>query len=1033
MDLWKQAVGSASLLVALLAFGCANAASLATPLDVRAGLLSEALRQLSRETGVAILFDEATVRGRWGRALRGLYTPEQALEQLLTGSGVEYRRSADGDFVLRPVAVAQPDDDSDGAISEVLVVGRRTQNADIRRTKNDIQPYAIVGSETLALAPSDNLDQYFRDRFPANGQVASPAQYVSGGAAPNSAIDLRGAGTLRTLVLVDGQRLPGLPSEKAGFEQADLNAIPPGSIERIETLTGTAGGIHGPTAIGGVVNVVLKRDNRGADLILRSGLSSRGDAGHVQIQGRIGFSPNDGRTDVMVSGSYAEAQPLKVGQRDYARRSLERQAANTPDTYVRRPQAVDAIMVRSSSGGALRLDAALGGATLSSSFTYLPAGFAGDNLAKAATLAANSGELVTQPAPGLSEVDTTLVSTPRSASFLLNVRQRMSPWLEGFIDAIYLSSEARADFRGLLLTATTHADAIGNLFDDAVIFTFPTPGLTQHSRTSIYTRRTMAGLIATLPRQWQGFADLTVGRTVLRRERDYLTPDVDPASYPYRWSDALWSGLAGASDQPAVVPLGDYAALQAALPYYLTENRSRQRLTNDLTSVSLRAAGPIAILPGGPLTLTLLGEIRREHMPQTASEDLASGTPFSTNTVNRLQRVSSAYAELRAPLGPENAAFVLARRLELQLALRRDDIETVFPENVAYGALDSAGRVHVRHQSDVFTVGVRTFPVSWLMLRGSLATGQSPPTLQHLQEQVFSLKAGGERDPKRGGRLLADDGPFRWIRGGSHKVGQEKGTTATAGLVVNPSGRVGPRLSADTSRLEIRDELVPVQLPLQKLIEAEGLYPEQVEREPLSPADAALGYTAGRITALYAGYNNAGRTIAQTVDFQLDWPLRSISRGQARFYGAATWQPMLKSKLRRDGAWIDRAGYGDSPLKWRANAGLEWVRGPLTFDLNVQHLGGRKVQVSGVSPIKSGFVDSQGATRIPSQVYIDLVVLGRFDLPGVDRLQGVSVRVAIQNLLDRSPPIVADANNMGYDYRGDPRRRRFEMSLTARF
>lgn len=1015
----------------MLAATGAEAAQGTAPVDLRAGALADALSELARENGVEILFDEATVRGRRTKALKGRFTPKQAVDRLLAGTGVGYRVSPDGAIVLQPYQAPTPIDTGDGAISEVLVIGRRTQNADIRRTENDIQPYNVIGERELALAPYDNVDQYFRDRMPANGQVIAPAQYVGAGAAANSAFDLRGVGAQRTLVLVDGRRLPGLPTELAGFEQGDLNAIPLGAVERIETLTGTAGGIHGPTALGGVVNVVLKRDYRGADLTVVSGLSTRGDAGRLQVQGRLGFTPNDGRTDVMLSASYAQAQPLTVGQRDYARRSLELQAANNPAFYVTRQLPVDAIMVRSLNGEPLRLDPGLGGATLSSNFTFLPLAFNGDDLARATILAANSGKLVPRPAPGQSEAATSLVSTPRSGSALFNLRHRLADRFEAFVDALYLSDQAEADFRGAYTGSTTHADAVGNLFDNAVVFTFPIPGLVQHSEARVETRRFTGGLIATLPRRWQASMDLTVGRAVLETSRKTLAPKESSQFYPYRLSDAVWNGV-GVDGNPAVIPLGDYAALQAALPRYLGEISSHLKLSNTFTNASVRAAGPVMSLPGGPLTLTVLGELRREHMPETSRTGLSLGNPSASTAFDRTQKVASAYVELRAPLVARDASVAPIRGLEMQLALRRDDIETSFPGNVSFNSSDRMGRATIRHQADVFTLGLRAFPTPWMMLRGSLATGQAPPNLRHLQEQVFSLKTGAERDSKRGGRLVAADGPFLWIRGGSRKVGQEKGTTMSAGVVFNPSGR-GPRVSVDASRVEIRDEIVSVQMPLQTLINVEALYPERVEREPLSAADAALGYTAGRITALYSGYGNAGRTTAQTLDFQLDWTLPHTAEGQARLYGAATWQPTLRSKLRRETAWIDRAGYSDSPLEWRGNGGVEWTRGPLTVDFNVQYLGDHKAQTSGYSAVRVGFVANQGATRIPSQVYMDLVARRRFELAPGDRLQAINVRFAIQNLLDASPPIVADTSHMGYDYRGDPRRRRLELLLTAKF
>lgn len=204
--------------------------------DVRAGALQDALTELARENGVDILYSADQVRGWRTPAIKGRLTTQQALALLLTGSGVGYRLTPDGVFVLFELPRRQIADPGDGAISEVLVVGRRSQNADIRRTENDIQPYEVLGPRDLRVAVQDNLDQYLRERLPANAQVIAPSQYVNNTGGANSAVDLRGVGLQRTLVLVDGRRLPSMPSRVAGLEQSDINAIPLGAVERIETL-----------------------------------------------------------------------------------------------------------------------------------------------------------------------------------------------------------------------------------------------------------------------------------------------------------------------------------------------------------------------------------------------------------------------------------------------------------------------------------------------------------------------------------------------------------------------------------------------------------------------------------------------------------------------------------------------------------------------------------------------------------------------------------------------------------------------------
>lgn len=1006
-----------ALLLSVMVFGYAWAGQIRV--DVRPGPLGDALAELAREHNLEILFSEDLVHERRVPALKARLTADQALSVLLAGTGVTYRVTQDGSFVLSRHGLEGTLPPDDGAISEVLVVGRRTQNADIRRTENDIQPYRIVGQRELAVAPQQNLDQYLRDRLPQNGQFVSPSQYVLGGAAANTAIDLRGVGQQRTLVLLDGRRLPSMPTEAAGLDQADLNAISLRAIERIETLTATAGGIHGPTAIGGVVNIVLKRDYRGVDVSVASGLASRGDAGSLRLEARAGFSANEGRTNVMLAASHATARPLTVGQRDYALRALQRHAASDPRSYMRRVTPVNAVVASTLFGEQLRLDPALGGTLLSSEFTFLPTAFKGDEQARLGALVANSGRVIVDPPQGMAGAGTSLVSTPRSASALFNVRHRVSSWLEGFVDGVYLRNEAQA-YTPDTFSATLSPDVASNPFSNWVFLSAPIPDLVNARQTKILVNRTTIGAIASLPRQWRVSADYTAGRTVLKRHARSLE-----TNFNFRTSGAI-----GAGGEPPIMPFADYPSFLTAVRAYLVETSSDTRLTTDLRSSSFRVAGPLAALPGGPLTLTLLGEDRRENIPSATVASVGVQGKRDTSTFDRAQAVRSGYVELRAPLVPRHSGLVPVRGLELQLALRRDDLRTRFPANAIPGS--ATALTTIRHRADVFTLGGRVLPTTWMMVRASMATGEAPPNLTQLRETRIPASPSLV-DPKRGGRSIFADGAVVEVRGGSNKIKQEKGRTLSVGVVLGPSARGGPRVSVDFSRIDIRDEIVPARGLTGNWIDREDLFPSRVAREPLSAADAARGYTAGRITTLYTGYGNAGRTLTKTLDFQLDWSLPPAGYGQSRLYGVATWQPTLRSKIQDGAALTERAGLRDAPVEWRGNGGIEWSKGPLTVDLNVQHVGGYRTAWSAVYAVRGDIAGDQGAPRISSQTYVDLVALRHFTPTGDLPVKAFDVRLSVQNLFDRSPPIVVDATHMGYDYRGDPRRRRFEVLVSAKF
>ncbi len=133
--------------------------------------------------------------------------------------------------------------------------------------------------------------------------------------------------------------------------------------------------------MGGVVNVILRRDYRGADFTLTSGISDRGDAARARLEARIGFTPDGGDTDIMLFGSHATSQRLRAGQRDYQRRARQIAFANSPVDYLA-PQgsqtlvpSADAIIVQTRDGIPLTFGPQFGGASLNSSFTYLPFNF----------------------------------------------------------------------------------------------------------------------------------------------------------------------------------------------------------------------------------------------------------------------------------------------------------------------------------------------------------------------------------------------------------------------------------------------------------------------------------------------------------------------------------------------------------------------------------------------------------------------------------------------------------------------------------
>jgi outer membrane receptor protein involved in Fe transport len=88
---------------------------------------------------------------------------------------------------------------------------------------------------------------------------------VSNGSTGTATLDLRGLGAPRTLVLIDGRRMPyGSPA--LGGQAPDINQIPTSMIERVDVLTGGASAVYGSDAVAGVVNFIMKSDFEGVEV-----------------------------------------------------------------------------------------------------------------------------------------------------------------------------------------------------------------------------------------------------------------------------------------------------------------------------------------------------------------------------------------------------------------------------------------------------------------------------------------------------------------------------------------------------------------------------------------------------------------------------------------------------------------------------------------------------------------------------------------------------------------------------------------------
>lgn len=135
----------------------------------------------------------------------------------------------------------------------IVVTGTRVSRPDLE----SVSPLTVVGAEEIAATGTTRAE----DLLNALPQVvAGQTAFIANGASGTATVNLRGLGSIRTLVLVDGRRMPsGDPFATA----PDINQIPAALIERVEVITGGASSTYGADAVSGVVNFIMNRDFEG--------------------------------------------------------------------------------------------------------------------------------------------------------------------------------------------------------------------------------------------------------------------------------------------------------------------------------------------------------------------------------------------------------------------------------------------------------------------------------------------------------------------------------------------------------------------------------------------------------------------------------------------------------------------------------------------------------------------------------------------------------------------------------------------------
>lgn len=271
--------------------------------------MGDALRAVAARSDRQVYFSPRDVSGLRAPLLKGNLTVTDAIRKLLEGTELTASFSEDR-VVIRRQSRTTSADDAPGA-TDLVVTGTHIRSSEpssrvISSTREDIEKSGRT-----------DLGAYIRD-LPQNFGGGQNPGIAGGGAqggnenlASTSALNLRGLGPDATLTLINGHRV----AYDGAVQGVDISAIPLAALDRIEIVADGSSALYGSDAVGGVANVILRKDFEGLWTSARLGGST--DGGNFQQQYDLVTGGKWQGGGVMIAGDYNRSTALLAGQRSY--------------------------------------------------------------------------------------------------------------------------------------------------------------------------------------------------------------------------------------------------------------------------------------------------------------------------------------------------------------------------------------------------------------------------------------------------------------------------------------------------------------------------------------------------------------------------------------------------------------------------------------------------------------------------------------------------------------------------------------------
>ncbi len=927
-------------------------------------------------------------------------------------------------------------------ITESPAVPFQNGNMDVPRTSNDVQPYTMINQEAILESNAYDLNNFLKDQLTQNTVVQdysqlAPTAGANGNNGTSSQVNFRGLGNLHTLILVNGYRIPSYQIIGVQY-QPNINGIPLGAIDHIEVLPSSASGIYGSSAVGGVVNVILKKNYTGGEVATSYQNTGDGNAPQLKIDGNFAFSLGK-KIHVNLLASYTNGQPLLLQDRsylmDYNRRVLQRApaqfysntlpyAAGRTTNIVLNPAVVNGYTNPQSRTLTLK-----DGTPLNAVTTHVAPGTsqATPSATRDSGFLANAGKQNLEWAPSVFQgLNTPVGQLSRNEMIMASVRYDVTSRIEVTADFANRLSRSFSPLIQLGAGQTSFAvpgNAPTNPFQQNVLVSLPVP-VEQSAFTSNQTRLTTAtiGVRAHLPGNWELATDYTWGESRL---------------IYYKWQLALQLGLGSLNGAQALLfngtinPFVDTIEHPPTLrDYYFKGYETGLDSSGDF---NLRLSGPTLTLPAGRMQVSVGLGARAEGFSTAFLWNIPPPKPgISTNSELRVfpggrQMVQGAGVEAKIPIVAAKQNMPAVNSLDLQAAVRREDFTqisnsgtiTSFPD-LTPPILTSTVVAHPTRSTFTSTnptVGFKYKPNRSLTFRASYARAFIPPTAAQLTTNTNpnTTVTGAFLDPVTGATYTTDRNAGT---NGNPDLQPQTSQAWSAGVIWEPQAE---RLKGFRFNLEFykitESDVIFSPANIQTLVSTPA-YANNLTRDPVT----------NRITYANFRFSNVAEMYTDGWDLSFDYR-KKTALGTFNLHSGATIIEHLKKPNAPGAPLLEYVGYVNSGgvNKVKANVVLSFYLGShWTVGWRTVYYDGYKQAGAPSDPVYNGAANPtpittstlpQGGNTIPSQIYHNILASYNFGTSQkLHLLNGVTIQVGINDLFNTAPPFDANASYAPYYY-----------------